>query len=295
MGQPRENGGQNIVTCYLCGSSDYKVRDGKVRDNDTLDVLECNNCGLVFLSNLGHIDESYYEDSSMSEGLDVKEWLNETCVDDERRFEFVKEMIINKDIIDFGSGAGGFLLKAKEVAKSVTAIELDNKIAEHYKQNNILRVTEINSLENERYDVITAFHVLEHLSEPIEILKLLVFKLKKGGKLIVEVPNSEDALLTIYKNEAFSNFTYWSPHLFFYNSKTLQLLFKKVDGVEMEFVKHIQRYPLSNHLHWLSNNKPGGHQKWGSFIDSPELKKAYEAQLSSIGATDTVVAQLIKR
>ncbi len=283
------------MTCYLCSSSDYKVRDGKVRDNEKLDVLECNHCGLVFLSSLEHIDENYYENSSMSEGLDVNEWLNETCVDDNRRFEFVKEMIINKDIVDFGSGAGGFLLKAKGVAKSVTAIELDNKIIEHYKKNNINHTADIESLENDRYDVITAFHVLEHLSNPIEILKLLVSKLKKGGKLIVEVPNSDDALLTIYKNKAFSNFTYWSPHLFLYNAKTLQLLFKKVDGVEMEFVKYIQRYPLSNHLYWLSNNKPGGHQKWGSFIDSPELSKAYEAQLSSMGATDTVVSQYIKR
>ncbi|MDD5372774.1 MAG: class I SAM-dependent methyltransferase [Sulfurimonas sp.] len=283
------------MKCYLCGSSDYKVRDGKVRDNEKLDVLECNHCGLVFLSSLEHIDENYYEDSNMSQGLDINEWLNETCVDDNRRFEFVKDMIINKDIVDFGSGAGGFLLKAKEVAKSVVGIELDNKIIEHYKKNNINHTADIESLENDRYDVITAFHVVEHLSNPIGILKLLVSKLKKGGKLIVEVPNSDDALLTIYKNKAFSNFTYWSPHLFLYNSKTLRLLFKKVYGVEIEFVKYIQRYPLSNHLYWLSHNKAGGHQKWGNFIDSPELTKAYEAQLSSLGATDTVIAQLIKR
>jgi 2-polyprenyl-3-methyl-5-hydroxy-6-metoxy-1,4-benzoquinol methylase len=282
------------MTCYLCSSSDYKVRDGKVRDNEKLDVLECNHCGLVFLSSLEHIDENYYEDSSMSEGLDLNEWLKETCVDDNRRFEFVKEMIINKDIVDFGSGAGGFLLKAKECASSVVALELDNKIVEHYKQNTIPHAINIESLENERYDVITAFHVLEHLSDPIEVLTQLVSKLKKGGKLIVEVPNADDALLSIYKSEAFSNFTYWSPRLFLYNAKTLQLLFKKVGGGEMEFVKYIQRYSLSNHLYWLSQNKPGGHQKWGNFIDSPELTKAYEAQLSSMGATDTVIAQFIK-
>ncbi len=282
------------MKCYLCGSSDYKKRDGQVRDNDKLDVLECNECGLVFLSSLEHIDDSYYEDSNMSEDLNIKEWLNDTIIDDIRRFEFVKEMIINKDIIDFGSGAGGFLVRAKEVASSVVGIELDRKVAEHYKQNSISHITDINTLENDKYDVITAFHVVEHLSEPVELLNKLVSKLKKGGKLIVEVPNSDDALLTIYKNEAFSNFTYWSPHLFLYNSKTLQLLLKKVDGVEMEFVKYIQRYSLSNHLYWLSNDKPGGHQKWGSFIDSPELTKAYEAQLSSIGATDTVIAQYTK-
>lgn len=283
------------MKCYLCGSCDYKSRDGKVRDNAKLEVLECNHCGLVFLSNSDHIDENYYENSNMSNGLTIKEWLSETSVDDTRRFQFAKEMITNKDILDFGSGAGGFLIKAKEIASSVTAIELDNKIKEHYQQNSIPYVSNIDSLENEKYDVITAFHVVEHLRDPIKVLTQLVYKLKKGGRLIVEVPNSDDALLNIYHNEAFSNFTYWSPHLFLYNAKTLQLLFQKVNGGKIEFVKYIQRYPLSNHLYWLSNNKPGGHQIWGNFIDSPELTKAYEAQLSSIGATDTVITQYIKR
>ena len=294
MDKPRENGREDIVKCYLCDSADYKVRDGNVRDNDKLDVLECNECGLVFLSSVEHIDDNYYEDSNMSEDLNISEWLNETSVDDSRRFEFVKEMIANKDIADFGSGAGGYLMQAKKIAKSVVGIELDIKVVEHYKQNEITQVTDIESLENDKYDVITAFHVVEHLAQPAEILQLLVSKLKKGGKLIVEVPNSDDALLTIYKNDPFSNFTYWSPHLFLYNSKTLQLLFKKVYGVEMEFVKYIQRYSLSNHLYWLSNGKPGGHQKWGNFIDSAELSKAYETQLASVGATDTVIAQYIK-
>jgi len=283
-----------MMKCYLCGSYNYKLREGQVRDNKQLDIYECNNCSLVFLSSAEHINENYYEESNMSDGLNVQEWLNETYVDDNRRFEFVKEMIINKDIVDFGSGVGGFLLRAKEIAKSITGIELDNKIREHYKKNEINRITDINSLEDNSCDIITAFHVIEHLNDPVDILKLLVSKLKMGGRLIVEVPNSNDALLTIYKNKSFSEFTYWSPHLFLYNSNTLGLLFDKVGGVNMEFCKYIQRYSLSNHLYWLSNNKPGGHQKWGNFIDSPELTKAYESQLSSIGATDTVIAQLIK-
>lgn len=58
----------------------------------------------------------------------------------------------------------------------------------------------------------------------------------------------------------------------------------------MEFIKHIQRYPLSNHLYWLSQGKPGGHVKWGEFLDSKTLSNAYEAQLASLGATDTLIA-----
>lgn len=294
MGQLRAHGRKNLVTCFLCGSTNYKEREGSVRDNDALKILECTNCGLVFLSTLEHISEDYYQESNMSEGFSVEQWLNETHTDDMRRFEFVKEMIINKDIIDFGSGAGGFLRQAKNIAKSVTGIELDNKVISHYQSENISHTADINSLKDGSYDVITAFHVIEHLKEPREILAALISKLKKNGKFILEVPNANDALLSVYKNKAFSHFTYWSPHLFLYTDHTLRLLLKLFD-VEIDFIKHVQRYPLSNHLYWLSHNKPGGHQMWGNFIDSPELTKAYESQLASINATDTLLLQFTKK
>jgi len=54
----------------------------------------------------------------------------------------------------------------------------------------------------------------------------------------------------------------------------LKLLIEKAN-LKAIYIKQIQRYPLSNHLYWLSCGKPGGHQKWG-FLDSYELHAAYE-------------------
>ncbi len=51
----------------------------------------------------------------------------------------------------------------------------------------------------------------------------------------------------------------------------------------------VQRYPLSNHLHWLAHGKPGGHKTWG-FLDSAELDAAYAATLARVGACDTLIA-----
>ena len=39
----------NNKCCYLCEGSDFKTRPGNVRDNKHLKILECNECGLVFL------------------------------------------------------------------------------------------------------------------------------------------------------------------------------------------------------------------------------------------------------
>ena len=140
------------------------------------------------------------------------------------------------------------------------------------------------------YDLITAFHVIEHLPDPLQVLKSLAEKLSSNGQIIIEVPSSEDALLTLYDSDAFQRFTYWSQHLFLFNSNNLGLLAKKA-GLAVKAIQHIQRYPLSNHLHWLSKGKPGGHKAW-SFIDSPELNNAYANALAAVGKTDTLVAYL---
>ena len=136
------------------------------------------------------------------------------------------------------------------------------------------------------------FHVLEHLPDPKAILSELSEMLADGGQIIMEVPNADDALLTLYNNEPFSNFTYWSCHLFLYTAKTLEMLFNQMN-LKVNYIKQIQRYPLSNHLYWLANGKPGGHQKW-HFLDSPELHAAYEKTLTSIDKCDTIMTSISK-
>ena len=277
-----------MLFCNLCNSQKLKKRMGSVRDNKSLDIFECIDCGLVFLSENFYINDTFYENSNMHEAFDFNKWRNETLVDDMRRFKFLENSLINKKILDFGSGNGGFLKLAKELSENILGVELEKAVVSHYKEENIPLENNLNNI-NTKYDVITSFHVIEHIKEPLEILEKLSNLLEENGKIIIEVPNANDALLTIYENEAFSHFIYWSCHLYLYTQHTLSLLAKKA-GLEVVFIKHVQRYPLSNHLYWLSKNKPGGHEKWSNFLDSKELSNAYENQLASLGATDTIIA-----
>jgi len=96
------------MNCYLCKSEKYSKRIGSVRDNSNIDILECSDCGLVYLSSLKHIQNEFYEESGMhdDEVLDIDNWLKETEFDDKRRYDFIKEKIINKNVLDFGCGVG---------------------------------------------------------------------------------------------------------------------------------------------------------------------------------------------
>jgi len=51
-----------------------------------------------------------------------------------------------------------------------------------------------------KFDVITLFHVLEHIKNPVKTLADLRTYLKADGTLIVEIPNADDFLLQINKN-----------------------------------------------------------------------------------------------
>ena len=285
------------IKCYLCGGTQFNKRPGSVRDRSGLEILECASCGLVCLSSFDHIRDGFYENSGMHNGeemLDIQVWLNETVWDDERRFQYLKSVLPNRRLLDFGCGVGGFLLKARELAAMAHGVEPERRLSDHYQSHKLTifqNLSEIpKNIQRGGYDIITMFHVLEHIPDPKSILSELSEMLTDDGQIIVEVPNADDALLTLYNNSPFSHFTYWSCHLFLYTAKTLQILFDQMD-LKVNYIKQVQRYPLSNHLHWLANGRPGGHQKW-HFLDSPELHVAYEKQLAAIGKCDTIMASI---
>lgn len=282
------------MSCYLCKSDKFSQRTGSVRDNPDIDVLECSDCGLVYLSSLKHIQDGHYEESGMhdNEVPDIDDWLQKTEFDDKRRYEFVREKIANKNVLDFGCGVGGFLEMAKQSASNVSGVELERALQSSFQERKLNVFSNLKEAQEEskKYDIITAFHVVEHLQNPKEILKDLSQLLTENGEMILEVPNSDDALLTLYESKDFQNFTYWSQHLFLFNSKTMAELIEQT-GLKLNWIKHIQRYPLSNHLYWLSKGNPGGQKDW-SFLDNDKLAVEYEKQLASIGKTDTLVASL---
>lgn len=282
------------MNCYLCNEEEFVERPGQVRDHSGVKVIECVNCGLVTLSSIDHISERHYEEGKMHVGdVSITEWLQETDIDDQRRFEMLKPKLTGKTILDFGCGNGGFLIKSKDFTKKSEGVELEERLQGFFNEQQIkvwLSLKDLTEKNNQRYDLITSFHVFEHISDPALFLKELSQLITENGEIIIEVPSGDDALLTLYKNEAFSNFTYWSQHLFLFNQHTMAELVKKV-GLKLNWVKQIQRYSLANHLHWLAKGKPGGHKVW-SFFDSKQLDEAYAQQLASIGKCDTIMASI---
>ncbi|MFL6601399.1 MAG: class I SAM-dependent methyltransferase [Steroidobacteraceae bacterium] len=278
------------MVCYLCGCQEMRIRPGAVRDDPSLRILECGQCTLVTLSSFEHIAAGHYADSGMHGGAvpPMEAWLRDAEQDDQRRFEMLKVALVNRKALDFGCGAAGFVRKARSLAAEVVGVEPEHRVRDYW--GGELKLCCSLQEAGTDYDLITAFHVLEHLPDPRTALRDLASRMAAGGQLIIEVPHSEDALLTLYSSEAFRRFTYWSQHLFLFNAETLRRLAVQA-GLRVVSIRQLQRYPLSNHLYWLRHNRPGGHREW-SFLDTPGLNAAYEASLAAIGKCDTIVAWL---
>jgi len=126
------------------------------------------------------------------------------------------------------------------------------------------------------------------MGSPIEILENCSKKLKSGGKIVLEIPHANDFLVTHLNSQSFKQFTLWSQHLILHTRQSIYKMLEFV-GYKNIFIKGIQSYSLANHLHWLTNNSPGGHLSKLAIIESSELTSAYENALSSIDANDTLI------
>ncbi len=98
-------------------------------------------------------------------------------------------------VLDIGCGIGKFLQKAKEKASEVTGLELNEKAVAVCRQNGLNVLNEMigdHALHKpEYYDVVCMFQVLEHIYDVRTFIEDALKVLKKGGKLVIGVPNNE--------------------------------------------------------------------------------------------------------
>jgi SAM-dependent methyltransferase len=264
----------------------------RVRDRDDVKVLKDDQSGIIFLSDTSQVERNYYSampGTSYWSSENRTEGLKVTSSDDKRRFHQFGEMAREKDFLDVGCGLGGSLELFKQTASSVSGVELQNEIrktiieAGHIAYDSVFMIP-----EEKKFNLITLFHVFEHLVEPLETLKKLYHHLAPGGKLIIEVPHANDALIKSFNLDSFKAFTFWSEHLILHTRHSLAT-FLKAAGFNAIEVDGFQRYPFANHLYWLKEGKPGGQEILKQFKNE-ELENAYARHLNAIDETDTLIA-----
>lgn len=279
------------MNCYICNNDRFETIHRGTRDIPDLNVLRCSHCRLVFLESFDHISNSFYSEGEMT-SLDVKEYLEKYQEENRSRASLLHKRIKGKTVLDFGCGAGGFL---NEIADSTecSGLEPDKKLAEHVRSTGINCYSSLTEIDR-KFQVITIIHVIEHLKDPRKTLTDLIPFLEEGGEIIIETPNSEEALISLYNCESYKDFTYWGCHLFLFNTHTLSRLSNSA-WFDITMKDYVQRYPLSNHLYWILHGKPGGHLVWKERENLKIMTKSYEQFLHKNGISDTLLMSITPR
>jgi 2-polyprenyl-3-methyl-5-hydroxy-6-metoxy-1,4-benzoquinol methylase len=142
----------------------------------------------------------------------------------EALFQNGKKLI---SILDIGAGSGDFLEYCKDHKYEVTGTEPNATARKIAKEKGIELYASIDDVLDKKFDVITMWHVLEHVPNLFECLEHLKTLLKEDGKLIVAVPNFKS-----YDAEYYQEFwaAYDVPrHLWHFSQKSIRNLFESVN------------------------------------------------------------------
>lgn len=257
----------------------------RVRDTEEIKVLRDRASGVIVLSDTDQKSTDYYKKRSEST-QNTKDAIR--IKDNKRRKESFIKYIKDKHWLDFGCGIGSTLDEMAKNAKWACGVEINEDRISIVKEKKHRCTSSLDTIKDKSIDTVTLFHTLEHFSEPITILKNIHKKIKSSGHLIVEVPHARDALHDLYDCQSFKDFTFWSEHLILHTKESLRKILEHT-GYTIVDLYGQQRYPLANHLYWLSKDKPGGHNLWNNLF-SEELNRLYEKELALNDITDTLIA-----
>ncbi len=262
-----------------------------VRDDKYMEVLKCRKTGVIALSTTKHITHEYYESRNVNQitkDIDVEQIKTIENQDNLRRTKYFNQDIVNKVWLDIGTGTGLILEMNKDVANKCIGIE-PHKLRREIANKNGLDVKEsLSEIEDNSIEVVTLFHVFEHILIPVEFLSELANKIIKGGKIILEVPHANDFLMNRLDCIPAKDFLLWSEHLILHTESSLRYILEHIGFKDIK-INGYQRYGLSNHLYWLRHGKPGGQQIW-SDLNQEELDEKYSEMLCRIQQTDTLIA-----
>ena len=191
-----------IMTCWICGGEDLTlVRKGtrfedlaaanfRVTDSDyghTGDIFRCRSCGFYQCSKFTDVLELYEEmDDQTYEGTSSARSLQA-----ERTLRTIGKFRTGGRLLDVGAGSGILVGEAIRLGYQAEGIEPSKYLQSMAKEKNLpIRLGVLSNQEPEaQYDVVTLIDVIEHVSNPVELLSTIRHVLRPQGVAVVVTPD----------------------------------------------------------------------------------------------------------
>lgn len=160
-------------------------------------------------------------------------------------------------VLDIGCGTGEFIFEANKRGWKVFGFEPNFSASSLAKEKGLNLVDNTKNIEQNSLDVITMWHVLEHVHDIDEQIKELYRLLKPDGKLVIAVPNYNSYDAKYYEK-------YWAAfdaprHLWHFSQKSIPLIFEPYQ------FSHVETLPMlfdSFYVSLLSEKYKTGKRNW---------------------------------
>lgn len=230
---------QEVITCPVCERGEFFTLFSCVDhtfSHETFVLRECTNCKLLITTPRPsekelaryYLSDSYISHSNSTSSLVDVVYKAARHFTLKWKYDLVKNNVASNlpfKLLDFGCGTGDFIKKCKHQGNEVEGVE-PSDIARYQAQQKT-GATIADSIQNisNTFDVITLWHVLEHIPDPNKIIQELLKRMNDSGTIFIAVPNhlSYDAMK--YKEK-------WAGydvprHLWHFSPGNMELLLKK--------------------------------------------------------------------
>ena len=148
---------------------------------------------------------------------------------------FNKE-IKNQKILDIGAGTGDFLLYCKNKGLNITGVEPNENARKKAESKGIILQDRLDKVVKKKFNIITLWHVLEHIPNLYESIEQIKSLLSEKGQLFIAVPNFKSYDAQYYKE-------FWAAydvprHLWHFSQQSIKTLFSSAN------MKVTRVYPL---------------------------------------------------
>jgi ubiquinone/menaquinone biosynthesis C-methylase UbiE len=289
-------------TCILCGFSSNRLIFPSGVDQTTglkKGIVKCAVCGLVFRTSRPTDEDikKYYSEKTIDNV--TNDWMSGRRNVVKTYTALFEPYRVTNRILDVGAGSGFFLFMMKQKGWECHGVEPSRSCAEFARKRFDLFLDadffQTCSYENDFFDVVTFWNVLDHFPQPLQILDKAWKILRPGGLVVVRSPNASFHVPVKRLLKNIKNVPGWAGmadhsiiHLYSFNGRTISKALAATGFVQCE-VKPAR-------LSWTTapGSKTGGVQKTITRIVDLSCSALYSFSSGRILISPSFLAMAVK-